>query len=59
VNKDVYYECVKCKFNFWSSSGPHTCFKCGSAFIKWLNYEEWLKTHHVNLLDRRDNNDES
>ena len=35
------FECVSCKHTFSNTPGPHNeCFKCGSLYLNWLNYEQ-------------------
>lgn len=35
------YKCIKCNFEFEGSPGPTTCYKCGSLYVRWENYDKW------------------
>jgi DNA-directed RNA polymerase subunit RPC12/RpoP len=49
------YKCLQCGHAFMGDPGPTTtrggqprpnaCSKCGSMYVKWVNYESWRKKH--------------
>lgn len=42
---DAEYECVKCGLKYNSMPGPTFCPKCGSIWVKWVNWEAWREKH--------------
>ena len=55
----AYYKCWKCGFKFSGDAGPRdegaseprVCPKCGSAYMTWLNYEEFALGSHKTRKD--------
>lgn len=38
------YECCRCKAKWSGPPDSQThCAHCGSLYVKWVNYESWLK----------------
>jgi hypothetical protein len=43
------YECCKCGHKYILGPGPQSpCYKCGSLYLKWLNYEKLNKKYFHN-----------
>lgn len=38
---NAHYECVRCGFSWDQKPAQVTCRKCGSLYVKWVNYQEW------------------
>jgi Zn finger protein HypA/HybF involved in hydrogenase expression len=38
-------ECLNCHHKWSDKPGPVTCPKCGSEYVKWLNYEQLAEQH--------------
>jgi rubrerythrin len=41
----AHYRCVRCGHEWRQKPAPVTCPKCGSLYVRWVNYnnEKWVK----------------